>query len=98
MTDDRAAAGGPGEHHISEVCVMPFVRIDWFPGRTLDQKREVMEVLTRELSRIAECRPETINVIFTEVEREDWGRNGKLFCDAYEYENEHGQADITTSG
>jgi 4-oxalocrotonate tautomerase len=71
----------------SEVCVVPFVRIDWFPGRTLDQKREVMEVLTRELSRIARCRPETINVIFTEVEREDWGRNGKLFCDAYEYEN-----------
>jgi 4-oxalocrotonate tautomerase len=82
------AAGHRGSLNTSEVCVVPFVRIDWFPGRTLEQKREVMEVLTRELSRIADCRPETINVIFTEVEREDWGRNGKLFCDAYEYENE----------
>lgn len=47
-----------------------------------------MEVLTREVSRIAECKPETINVIFTDVDREHWGRNGKLFCDAYEYEND----------
>ena len=65
---------------------MPFVRIDWFPGRTLAQKREVIEVLTRELSRIAKCRPETVNVIFTDVAREDWGRAGKLFADEYEYE------------
>ena len=67
---------------------MPLVHIEWFPGRTLDQKREVMEVLTRELSRIGDCRPETITVIFTEVSRENWGRNGSLFADHYEYENE----------
>lgn len=67
---------------------MPFIRVDWFPGRTLEQKRELAEVLTHEFSRIAECKPETINFIFTEVDRESWGRNGKLFCDAYEYENE----------
>ena len=28
---------------------MPFIRVDWFPGRTLEQKRELAEVLTREL-------------------------------------------------
>lgn len=67
---------------------MPLVHIEWFPGRTLEQKREVMEVLTRELSRIGECRPETINVIFTEISRENWGRNGRLFTDFYECENE----------
>ncbi|CAN7167318.1 tautomerase family protein [Rhizobium sp. LjRoot30] len=67
---------------------MPFIRVDWFPGRTLEQKRELAEVLTREFARIAKCKPETINFIFTDVSREDWGRNGKLFCDAYEYENE----------
>ncbi len=67
---------------------MPFIRIDMFPGRTLEQKRELAEVLTREVSRIANCKPETINFIFTEVSRENWGRNGHLFCDAYEYEND----------
>jgi 4-oxalocrotonate tautomerase len=58
---------------------MPFIRVDWFPGRTLKQKRELAEVLTREFARIAKCKPETINFIFTEVSREDWGRSGKLF-------------------
>jgi len=67
---------------------MPLVHIEWLPGRSLEQKREVMEVLTRELSRIGDCRPETITVIFTDVTRENWGRNGKLFVDHYEYETE----------
>jgi len=67
---------------------MPFIRIDMFPGRTLEQKREMAEVLTREISRIAKCKPETINFIFTDVSRENWGRNGFLFCDEYEYEND----------
>ncbi len=26
---------------------MPHVRIGWFPGRTLEQKRELADVLTR---------------------------------------------------
>ncbi len=69
---------------------MPLIRVDWFPGRTLEQKRELIEVLTREVCRIATCRPETVNFIFTEVEREDWGRAGKLFCDEYEYESDGG--------
>ncbi len=67
---------------------MPLIRIDMFPGRTLEQKRELAEVLTREVSRIADCRPETINFIFTDVSRENWGLNGFLFCDEYEYENQ----------
>ncbi len=67
---------------------MPLIRIDMFPGRTLEQKRELAEVLTREVSRIADCRPEMINFIFTDVSRENWGRNGFLFCDEYEYENQ----------
>jgi 4-oxalocrotonate tautomerase len=33
---------------------MPFIRVDWFPDRTLEQKRELAEVLTREFSRIAD--------------------------------------------
>lgn len=67
---------------------MPFVRIDWFPGRTNDQKREMVATLTSEIARIAKCKPETIQFIFTDVARDDWGRNGKLFSDHYEYEND----------
>ncbi len=66
---------------------MPFIRVDWFPGRTLEQKRELAEVLTREFARIAKCKPETISFIFTNVDRENWGRNGKLFADEYEFDD-----------
>jgi 4-oxalocrotonate tautomerase len=48
---------------------MPFIRVDWFPGRTLEQKRELAEVLTREFARIAKCKPETINFIFKVAEK-----------------------------
>ncbi|GAB6987012.1 tautomerase family protein [Nocardioides pyridinolyticus] len=65
---------------------MPLVRIDLFPGRSLEQKREITEVITRELVRIAECRPETITVMFNEVTRENWGRAGTLFVDEYPYD------------
>ena len=71
-----------------EDVAMPLVHIEWFPGRTVDQKREVIEVLTSDLSRIGNCLPETITVIFTEVSRENWGRNGRLFIDHYKYGNE----------
>lgn len=67
---------------------MPSVRIDWFPGRTLEQKREMVSALTPEICRIAKCKPETVQFVFTDVSREDWGRNGALFCDEYFYENE----------
>lgn len=67
---------------------MPLVDIQWFPGRTLDQKREVIEVLTRELSRIGDCPAEAITVTFREVSREDWGRGGKLFFDHYEHDSQ----------
>jgi 4-oxalocrotonate tautomerase len=60
---------------------MPVVRVEWLPGRTLEQKRELTEVLTRELCRIAGCSPEAVNVLFTEVPREDWGHAGTLFAD-----------------
>jgi phenylpyruvate tautomerase PptA (4-oxalocrotonate tautomerase family) len=35
-------------------------------GRTLDQKRKITEVLTKEFCRIAKRRPETITVMFNE--------------------------------
>jgi 4-oxalocrotonate tautomerase len=68
--------------------MMPLIRVDWLPGRTLDQKRELVDVLTREFARIVNCKPDTISFIFTEVSREDWGKNGKLFCDVLEPEND----------
>ncbi|MGW4587905.1 tautomerase family protein [Amycolatopsis thermoflava] len=60
---------------------MPHVRIDWFPGRTVEQKRELAEVLTREICRIGKCAPDSVGIVFTDVDTENWARAGKLFAD-----------------
>lgn len=60
---------------------MPLIRIDMFPGRTVDQKREMTEVFTKEICRIANCTPEDVNIIFTDVEKENWAFAGVLGID-----------------
>ncbi|MDQ1013437.1 4-oxalocrotonate tautomerase [Streptomyces sp. V4I23] len=59
---------------------MPFIRIDWLPGRSVEQKRELAEVLTREISRIGRCAPESVGIIFNEVDPENWAKDGKLLA------------------
>lgn len=61
---------------------MPLIRIDMFPGRTVDQKREMTEVFTKEICRIAKCTPEDVNIIFNDVEKENWAFAGVLGIDA----------------
>jgi 4-oxalocrotonate tautomerase len=60
---------------------MPHVRIDWFPGRTIEQKRELADVLTREICRIGKCGPDSVGIVFTDVAKDDWARAGRLFAD-----------------
>jgi 4-oxalocrotonate tautomerase len=60
---------------------VPFIRIDWFPGRSIEQKRELAEALTREICRIGKCEPDSVGIIFTDIDKEDWARSGKLFAD-----------------
>ncbi|HEV7827070.1 MAG TPA: tautomerase family protein [Mycobacteriales bacterium] len=60
---------------------MPMVRVEWLPGRTVEQKRELADVLTREVCRVGTCTPESVNIVFVDVAAEDWAAAGKLFSD-----------------
>ena len=62
---------------------MPIIRIEMWEGRTLEQKRELVEVLTRETARIADSKPESIYVVIEDVKKENWGAGGKLSSDKY---------------
>lgn len=57
---------------------MPVVRVEMLTGRSRDQKRELAEVFTREMARIAKCAPQAIQVVFTEVAKSDWAVGGVL--------------------
>jgi len=60
---------------------MPIIRVELLEGRTIEQKREFAEVVTREGARILRCTPEAINVVFAPVARDDWAVAGKLTSD-----------------
>ena len=61
---------------------MPMIRVDLLKGRTVEQKREFAEVVTREAARILNCSPEAIDIVFQDVERHDWAKNGRLLSDS----------------
>jgi len=60
---------------------MPIMRIEMFTGRTPEQKREFVEVVTRETCRTLNCQPEDVNIIIDEVPRERWATGGKLWSE-----------------
>ena len=60
---------------------MPIIRIEMVAGRTAEQKRELVEALTRETARIAKTSPDSVMVIIEDVAKENWGVGGKLLSD-----------------
>jgi 4-oxalocrotonate tautomerase len=62
---------------------MPIIRVEIFEGRSVEQKRELVEVLTAETARIAGCSPESIYVVIDDVKKENWGVGGMLCSDKY---------------
>jgi 4-oxalocrotonate tautomerase len=60
------------------IITMPTIRVELIKGRSVEQKREFAEVVTREAARILECSPEVVDVVFQDVERHDWAVGGKL--------------------
>jgi len=62
---------------------MPMIRVEMFAGRTTEQKRELVEALTRETSRVVGCPPEAVWVVIRDVAKDDWGIAGQLCSDKY---------------
>jgi 4-oxalocrotonate tautomerase len=60
---------------------MPNVTIQWYAGRTQDQKRQVTAAITDALVRIAKTTPDQVHIVFQDVEKSNWGWNGKLASD-----------------
>lgn len=60
---------------------MPIIRVEMWPGRTLEQKRELVAVLTREVVRIAKTKPEAVTIVIEEIAQENWAEGGRLSSD-----------------
>ena len=60
---------------------MPTFHIELFEGRTLDQKRKLVEEITRVTSEVLGSAPESVDIIITAVKRENWATGGKLWSE-----------------
>ncbi len=54
-----------------------------FEGRSIEQKRALVEALTRETARVARCEPDSVYVIIDDVKKENWGAGGRFCSDKY---------------
>ena len=60
---------------------MPIINIKMLEGRSLEQKRELAEVLTREMVRILNIKPDVVEMVIEEYPRHNWASAGQLYSD-----------------
>ena len=60
---------------------MPTLHIELFEGRSPDLKRQLAEALTRETCLVLGCGPEAVDILFSDVKRENWATAGVLWSD-----------------
>jgi 4-oxalocrotonate tautomerase len=60
---------------------MAHVQITLLEGRTIEQKRRAVKRITEALTEELNVRPEKLTIVFVEVARHDYARNGVLIAD-----------------
>jgi 4-oxalocrotonate tautomerase len=57
---------------------MPIIRVEMFPGRSVEQKRALIQKLTESFVRTCGGKPESVHVVISSVSKEDWGSGGEI--------------------
>jgi 4-oxalocrotonate tautomerase len=60
---------------------MPDVHITWLQGRSVDQKRKIVERITQVLVEEAGAKPESTHIVFVEIPHTDFAVGGMLVAD-----------------
>lgn len=60
---------------------MPVVRIDMFKGRTLAQKKALVEKVTDAIVEAVDVPKESVTVILRDIDRENFAQGGTLFSE-----------------
>lgn len=58
---------------------MPIYRIEMLEGRTVEQKKKLAEEITRISVEVLGGSPASVNVVITDVKRENWATGGMLW-------------------
>lgn len=60
---------------------MPVIRVELFPGRSLDQKRQFAEAVTKSFVKICGGSADGVHIIFADISKENWASAGRLAVD-----------------
>jgi len=60
---------------------MPNITIQWYAGRTAQQKRELVTAIIDAMVKIGKTTADQVHIVFQDVEKSNWGVNGKLASD-----------------
>jgi 4-oxalocrotonate tautomerase len=57
---------------------MPVVHIYMYRGRSKEQKSELVKRISKDFEDVVNVKPESLNILFHDMEKEDWGIRGAL--------------------
>lgn len=60
---------------------MPTYHIELFEGRSVEEKRKLVEAITRVTTEVLGSSPESVDIVITDVKRENWATGGKLWSE-----------------
>lgn len=60
---------------------MPTYHIEMLEGRTLAQKKKLVEEITRVSVEVLGGKPESVDILITDVKRENWATGGVLWTE-----------------
>ena len=60
---------------------MPTYHIEMMEGRTVEQKKRLVEAITKVSVEILGGSPESVDILITDVKRENWATGGVLWLD-----------------
>ncbi|WP_211708140.1 4-oxalocrotonate tautomerase [Paraburkholderia aspalathi] len=69
------------QRHSSRSHAMPTFRIELFEGRSLEQKRQFVEAITKATCESLGVEPNSVDIILTDVKRENWATGGRLWSE-----------------
>ncbi len=57
---------------------MPVVFIEWYAGRSKQQKVELAKRITNDFVEVAGVSPEAVQIVYRDVQKENWAIGGTL--------------------
>ena len=57
---------------------MPVVQVYLYKGRSREVKKELVRRITQDFQEVANIAPESLHILFHDMEKDDWGNRGTL--------------------